>query len=420
MVLSKTKKLFINNAFILYYGFMPILATIFYIFKLGVGSFSYILALNISVALLAFIYYIHRGNFKMERYQRFFLIFVIIAICFDYARGEFWTTSKTTIESVCMVLSSTIFVLTPKIKKVIIRLFIFYIISSFVIITIQRIYGIYWGTTFEIEKFTSDEFQKFRFIAYWLSIDTTSGVTVFSLITAIVCIELLTKGHNKFAILIISMVSLSSVLSGSRALMMYVLILIFAFILYKRKSILRSITKSITILVFFITGFLVLDNYGISLERIWKDRIYQSDVSFEERPESARIDNINFFFSSKYFNLYGNGYAYDPEYQKESGRNHPGLLIGMLNPIFAYGIVSVFYYLFLFALFKKTYKYYRLTKDLFFIALIIGFIAVGFTAGFTFFSHMHAFFFFLFLKTYYEEAVIQKQIAKEEQSLIAQ
>ncbi|NVO02106.1 MAG: hypothetical protein HXX09_05335 [Bacteroidetes bacterium] len=399
----------INKYFILYYACIPILASIFFFFKLNIGTFKFIAAINIIVAFLTLFYFIYLGNLKLENYQKYFLVYTLCVMFLDYTRGQFWDITKVPIESACLVLSSTIFVITPKLKSKLLKLFIFYIISTFIIILIQRVFGMFWGTTFDITEFSADEFQNYRFGAYWLAIDQISGITIPTLITAFICIELIEKGKKKLAIFISLLLFITCIISGSRAGMLYSLIIMIGFVFYKNKSISKSINQIVIFTILFFAAFYILGNFGISLERIWDDRIYESDKTFEERSESARTDNLDFFFSGKYLKIFGNGFEYNQAYQNDSGRNHAGLLIGMFNPMFGYGIASIFYYLFLFALFKKTFAYYKLSGDPFFFLLLLGFVLVGFTAVFTYFSNMHAFFFFLLLKTYYNDAIIEKQ-----------
>lgn len=409
----------INKRFILYYGFMPVIAIVLFLLKNPEDNYSYILLFNTVVALLVLSYFLYSRKIILENFQIYFLIYVLLSIFLDLARGQFWTVSKFQIGSACLIISISIFRLTPGLKKTIIKLFIFYITTSFITVVAQRILGIWWGTSPEIIRFTPDEFWRFRFAGYWYSIDQISGITIQTLITAIVVKDLLDKDNRRMAFSILSLTIINAVLSGSRAFMLYMIILLIGFILYKNKNLFKSLRRLLMTISIFILAFVILTRYSISLERIYQDRIYQAYKPFEERSESARINNIETLFKGDFIKWFGNGFGLNERYAQESGRKSTTyLLIGIFNPLYGYGIISIFYYLFWFSLIAKSIKYYRITRDPTFTMLFIGFIAVAFTAGFTYLSNMHGFFILLFFKTYYDEAIARTYSALNKPSAV--
>ena len=399
-----------NTIIIYYYALMPILAYSFSLINIGERNYNFIVGLNLIFSMLSFLYFLTQNNNKLESYQKYFLIYAIITIIMDIFRGELFSSfEKSTIESVFIILSSPLFILTPNLKKKIIKLFIFYSIASFITIAYERFFFVHMVMTGLVDFENSLTLSDTRFNGFLEAITNTSLTYLLPCICGIICIYFLSKRKTIFAICIFAICVGSAVLSNGRAVMIYMLVLLIAFVNYNKKAFTSKMYMSINVGVVLIILFFILANYDNTLQDIVSNRIYRQDVELENRSEFARIDNFNFFFSGKYLNLLGNGFSTDYEYMSKSGRSTTMLLIGFLNPLFGYGIFSIFYYLFWISLVKKTIKYYKVTNDGFFLALFTGFICIGFTAGFTYLSNMQGFFLLLFFKTYYDEAISKQQ-----------
>jgi hypothetical protein len=398
------KKVF-NNGIILYYAFMPIIAFIIGLLKKSDSVYSYILLINLVASFIAFSYFIYLKQFKLENYQVYFLVYTILALFVSLLRGEIWKgLSKYTIESAFLVLSSTVFILVPSVRKNLINLFLIYLIVSFIHVGYQRFFTVNYILGTNLAESISNQ----RFNGFWGMTSNIALTYMIPLLAAFTSREYLKEGKQRLALLVIVISFLTALMSNGRAVMLYMIIIIFAFITYRNKSTINRVSKLVLFMIIFIPAFFFVSRYDKTFRDIVSNRIYRTDIPFEERSENARIENIRFFFTSKYFSLLGNGTAENKEYQTESGRRATGLLIGFLNPIYSYGILSIFYYLFWFSLIKKSINYYKLTKDGYYLALIIGFIVIGFTAGFTNLSNMQAFFLLLFFKTDYDEAITMR------------
>jgi|GEM_PF-4443800 len=387
----KRYKFSLNDAIVYYYALLPVLAEILR----DDGSYSFLKLSNYLMAILLSLNVILTKKVKLERYQIYFLIFSLFAFQFDFFRKDFAKGNKLLIESFLLMLFSASFVLNKDLKDKLINIFIFYIISTFFVILFQRTTGIFWERTAEIYSIDLAEVNNYRFAAYWVWIDWVAMLTTLPILLTFVLNDLINKRKYKFAYFLAAISVMSAILSGNRTLMLYIIVIL---LIFSKGHIFSSKNfRIVIVMIIIIAGFIVLDRYGISFVSIFSERIFQSDTPIEYRSEYSRIINYLFFFSHG-ISLWGEGYQISGQMAYLMKRASARMLIGILEPAFIYGVViSLFYYLSLGALLRKTYSIYLKYNNASFFLITLGFIFINLTTNVAYMINMQAFLFFLFL-----------------------
>lgn len=397
---NKLKKNFlINDFFIYFFALVPVFA----ILVRSNESFSYISFIIFAVSVILFIYRLSFRNIRLWQYQKYFFLFCLFAFVFDSLRGEFYSHNKLVIMSFLPVIASTVIDLSPKLENRLHKLFILYIISSFVVVIIQRTTGIFWETTAEITVIDLAQQNDYRFSAYWVWISWVAQLTIFPVVTGIVLMNLTKQKKMVLAYVLAVVAFITSVLSGNRTLMIYMLLVSMILIDF-RKLKTNLFTVFIVVISLFVILYSILNLFDISIERIFNERIYQSDKRLENRSEYARVENYDFFFRYG-LSLFGAGNEISPELSYLMMRPGDKMLIGILEPAFTYGVISLFYYLFLLKFLSFGFKIFEESKNATFVLLILGYIVINLTTGVSYLSGMQAFFLIVYMENYYKKLV---------------